>query len=255
VGEFAGKTVVVTGGGQGIGRAVAAAFAARGARIVLAEADRARGEDAAAELAEAGHDVLFHETDVADPESVRAMVAAALARFGSVDVLVNNAGIGGPGILSGTLDDWDRVLAVNLRGAYLTARAVREPMRRAGGGAIVNIASTRALMSEPDSEPYAASKGGLLALTHALAISLGPDRIRVNAICPGWIETSRWRPRGARGEPDLRPEDHAQHPVGRVGQPEDVAEAAVFLASPRAGFITGQYLVVDGGMTVKMIYV
>ena len=130
-------------------------------------------------------------------------------------------------------------------------------MRRAGGGAIINIASTRALMSEPDTFAYSASKGGLLALTHSLAISLGPI-IRVNAISPGWIDTSGWR-RGEAGQAPareaLRPIDHAQHPAGRVGRPEDVAWACTFLASDLAGFITGQNLIVDGGMTVKMIYV
>jgi NAD(P)-dependent dehydrogenase (short-subunit alcohol dehydrogenase family) len=140
--------------------------------------------------------------------------------------------------------DWDRVLAVNLRGPFLCARDTAPLLRRAGSAVIINIASTRALMSEPDNEAYAASKGGLLALTHALANSLGPA-IRVNAIAPGWIHT--------RGEP-LRPEDHAQHPVGRVGRPEDVAQACLFLATAESAFMTGQCLVLDGGMTIKMIY-
>jgi NAD(P)-dependent dehydrogenase (short-subunit alcohol dehydrogenase family) len=130
---------------------------------------------------------------------------------------------------------------------YVVARHTVPHMILAGRGAIINIASTRALMSEPDGEPYGASKGGVLALTHAMAISLGRHKIRVNAISPGWIHTT---------DDPLRPEDHAQHPVGRVGRPEDVAAACVFLAAPEeSGFMTGQNLVLDGGMTVKMIYV
>ncbi len=252
---FAGKTAVVTGGAQGIGRAVAAAFARAGAAVVIADTDQAAGEDAAAELAEHGGQALFCLCDVSDEEAVRGMVAATERRFTGVDVLVNNAGVGGGGILTGDLPAWDRVLAINLRGAYVCARAVAPSMARRGGGAIVNIASTRALMSEPDGEPYAASKGGMLALTHALAVSLSRDAIRVNAICPGWIDTSGWRPRGDREPAILRPEDHLQHPAGRVGRPEDIAQACLYLAGPDAGFVSGQRLVVDGGMTVKMIYV
>ncbi|MGC8779158.1 MAG: SDR family oxidoreductase, partial [Candidatus Caldatribacteriaceae bacterium] len=120
--------------------------------------------------------------------------------------------------------------------------------------AIVNIASTRALMSEPHTEAYSAAKGGVLSLTHALAVSLAPRHIRVNAISPGWIEVSVWKKKALRKEPELRPIDHLQHPAGRVGRPEDIASACLFLASPEAGFITGANLVIDGGMTVKMLY-
>jgi NAD(P)-dependent dehydrogenase (short-subunit alcohol dehydrogenase family) len=252
---WGGKTVVVTGAGQGIGRAVAFAFARAGAAVVLADIDRDAGRDAGAELQEEGAAALFCACDVAEPAAVEAMVAAAQERFGGIDVLINNAGIGGGGILTGDLGAWERVLRVNLTGAYLCARAVAPSMAARGGGAIVNIASTRALMSEADGEPYAASKGGLLALTHALAVSCARQGIRVNAISPGWIDTSAWRRRGERRPATLRPEDHLQHPAGRVGRPEDIAEACLYLAGPQAGFVTGQNLVVDGGMTVKMIYV
>jgi NAD(P)-dependent dehydrogenase (short-subunit alcohol dehydrogenase family) len=166
--------------------------------------------------------------------------------LGPPSILVNNAGIGGFLALGadGAEATCRRMLDVNLPGAYLCARHAVPFMRQVGHGAIINIASTRALMSEADGEPYAASKGGLLALTHALSVSLGPSGIRVNAISPGWIYIL--------GEA-LRPEDHAQH---RVGQPNDISEACVFLASrTESGFVTGQNFVVDGGMTVKMIYV
>ena len=149
------------------------------------------------------------------------------------------------------MEEWDRVLAVNLRAPYMMARYCADELEK-NRGAIVNIASTRALMSEPDTEPYAASKGGLLALTHSLAVSLGP-KVRVNAISPGWIEVSDWKRSDRRKAPEHRPQDLAQHPAGRVGTPPDTAHACLFLASPAAGLITSANLVVDGGMTVRMI--
>jgi len=150
--------------------------------------------------------------------------------------------------------DWDRVISVNLRGAYLCSRYATPHMPR--GSAIVNIASTRALMSEPDTEPYAASKAGLLGLTHALALTLGERGIRVNAISPGWIDVSNWKKSSARRQVELSERDHGQHPAGRVGRPEDIAELCLFLSdTQRSGFITGQNFVCDGGMTKKMLYV
>ena len=168
---------------------------------------------------------------------------------------MNNAGLACP--TSGpveklALSDWNRWLDSHLTGAFLCTRAA-VPGLRLRRGSIVNIASTRALQSEPDCEAYAAAKGGLLSLTHALAISLGPD-IRVNALCPGWLETGPLQKKSRRREPDHREIDLSQHPVGRVGEPADIAAAVEFLASPQAGFMTGQHLVIDGGMTRKMIY-
>jgi NAD(P)-dependent dehydrogenase (short-subunit alcohol dehydrogenase family) len=171
-----------------------------------------------------------------------------VAEFGAVDVLINNAGFArfkSPYEL--TVAEWDDMLNTHLRGMFLCAREAAKPMRDSGrGGAIVNVASTRARMSEPGAEAYAAAKGGIVALTHALAVSLGPDRIRVNCVSPGWIETSSYDA--------LRAVDHAQHPTGRVGKPEDVALACLYLTDPANDFVTGVDLVVDGGMTRKMIY-
>ena len=152
-----------------------------------------------------------------------------------------------------TLEEWNRVIGTNLTGAFLCAKHTA-PYIAAQKGTIINMCSTRAFQSEPDTFAYSASKGGLLALTHSLAVSLGPD-IRVNAISPGWIDVSALRKRAKAKADDLRPEDHAQHPAGRVGQADDIARMILFLIAPENGFITGQNFTVDGGMTAKMIYV
>jgi NAD(P)-dependent dehydrogenase (short-subunit alcohol dehydrogenase family) len=199
--------------------------------------------------------VRFIETDVASEASVEQAVRLTVDQFGRLDALVNNAGIAHP--YNGPVDElsleaWNRVIGVNLTGIFLcTKHAV--PFLRRTRGAIVNIASTRAIQSEPNTEAYSAAKGGVVALTHALANSLGPD-IRVNCISPGWISVSAWKKASQASQPNLSPIDHAQHPVGRVGTPEDIAALVAFLLSDRAGFITGQNFVVDGGMTTKMIY-
>jgi NAD(P)-dependent dehydrogenase (short-subunit alcohol dehydrogenase family) len=246
------KNALVTGAGQGIGRVIAARLLENGYAVTLAEIDPEAGRETEAELAALGP-VRFVETDVADEAAVRRAVEAA-ATNGLLHVLVNNAGIGRGGPVTDlSLTDWNRVLAVHLTAAFLTVKYAA-PALRAARGAVVNIASTRALMSEPDTEAYAASKGGLVALTHALAASLGPD-VRVNAISPGWIDVTPYQKVSRRKPAELSKADHAQHPCGRVGTPDDIASAVLFLADPANGFITGQNLVVDGGMTKKMIYV
>jgi NAD(P)-dependent dehydrogenase (short-subunit alcohol dehydrogenase family) len=230
------KVVLVTGGAQGIGRGTAALLAARGWRVAIADVRAPSGPH---------RDLFYRRADVASEAAVRRCVRAVVGRFGRLDALVNNAGLAGPD--DGPLEDlplarWNRRLAVNLTGAFLMAKHCIPHLRRARG-AIVNIASTRALQSEPDTEAYAASKGGMVALTHAMAISLGP-RVRVNCISPGWIAH----------QPVKRKKDHVQHPVGRVGRDADVAELVAYLLSDAAGFITAQNFIIDGGMTRKMIY-
>jgi NAD(P)-dependent dehydrogenase (short-subunit alcohol dehydrogenase family) len=167
--------------------------------------------------------------------------------FGRIDILINNAGISdkkSPCNLA--VEEWDNIINTNLRSVFLCSREAAKYMKHSGGGSIVNIASTRAFMSEPDTEAYAASKGGIVSLTHALAASFAPDRIRVNCISPGWIETGDYD--------SLSEEDHKQHLSGRVGKPEDVARACLYLTGKGSDFNDGTNVIIDGGMTRKMIY-
>lgn len=248
----AGKAALVTGGAQGIGRATAARLAADGWRVAIADNDA----EALAEARSAHAGLLALACDVSEEASVAGAVREAAQAFGRLDALVNNAGItgaaGGP-LESLTLAEWNRRIGSNLTGVFLTAKHCAAQLR-ATRGAIVNVASTRALQSEPHTEAYSASKGGVVALTHALAMSLGPE-VRVNCVSPGWIDVRAWRKGARRDVAPLSAADHAQHPVGRVGRPEDVAAMIAWLLSDEAGFVTGQNFVVDGGMTRKMIYV
>ena len=234
---------LVTGGAKGIGRAIARHLLDSGWNIGVIDLPDSRLHRA---FPPQRRDVLTIEGDVRDEEATSDAVDAILHRFGRLDAVVSNAGIMIRKPLRRlTLSEWHRVIDTNLTAAFLLARATEKPLRKANG-AFVTIASTRALMSEPNTEFYSASKGGLVALTHALAISLGPE-VRVNCVSPGWIETKDYA--------TLRRKDHTQHPAGRVGKPEDIAEIVAWLLDrERSGFVTGANFVVDGGMTRKMIY-
>jgi len=232
--EYPQKAALVTGGALGIGRDIARLLSERGYRVAIADVKDARATG-----------MLFIRCDISKEPAVRSCVRQVVKRFGRLDALVNNAGITGPNngpVEKLALREWNRRIGVNLTGAFLMTKHAAPHLRRVCG-AIVNIASTRAVQSEPDTEAYAAAKGGLVALTHALAMSLGPQ-VRVNCVSPGWIAHTAVKKR-----------DHKQHPVGRVGRDRDVAELAAFLLSDAAGFATGQNYVLDGGMTRKMIYV
>ena len=228
------RVALVTGSARGIGQAAAARLARDGWGVVIADRDPVGPRV----------DIRSVLADVSGEAAVAQLVKDIAATEGRLDALVCNAGfmVRKP-LRALTLTEWNAVLATNLSSTFLLARAA-EDMLRAAQGAIVTVASTRARQSEPDTESYSASKGGLVTLTHALAVSLGPA-VRVNCISPGWIDP--------RDEP-LRPEDHSQHPAGRVGRPEDVAALIAWLAGPESGFVTGAEFVIDGGMTRKMIY-
>lgn len=249
------KTAAITGGAQGIGRAVALAFAKKGYRVSLIDVHKEAGLETIRMIRSHGGQAIFVAGDVSREADVGKWLHLTVQELGSVDVLINNAGIGISGsMLDLPMESFDRVIAVNLRGTFISSRYAARYMRKQKAGSIIHIASTRALMSEADTEAYAASKGGILALTHAMAVSLGHYGIRVNAVSPGWIETGPWQYGKQAVVPEHTDRDRLQHPVGRVSTPDDIAHACLYLAGDKAGFITGQNIVIDGGMTIKMIY-
>jgi NAD(P)-dependent dehydrogenase (short-subunit alcohol dehydrogenase family) len=275
---------LVTGAARGIGRGIAARLLAEGWDVALADVLVKEGREAVRELnggvlgkgggrpsfakategradflAEKGRGrALFVKCDVSEEEEVAAAVKRVMGEFGRLDALVNNAGLASPyngPVEKLALRDWNRWIGVNLTGAFLCAKHAVPHLRKArGGGAIVNIASTRALQSEAETEAYSTSKAGMLGLTRALAVSLGP-KVRVNAICPGWIDNRPAAVLLSSRTAMAKREKHGQHPVGRVGRAEDIAEMVLFLVDgKKSGFVTGQGFVCDGGMTVKMVY-
>ncbi|MEK5232779.1 glucose 1-dehydrogenase [Lysinibacillus sp. FSL K6-0232] len=245
---FKDSVVIVTGGAQGIGKGIALAYARNGAKVVIADIAQELGQQLEKELLVQGFPALFVQTDVTKEQDIVYLMERAVEQFETIDILINNAGkFQHKAPYDVTFEEWNNLLQTNLTSAFFCAREAAKVMRNnVRGGAIVSLASTRAEMSEPYTEAYAASKGGIVALTHALARSLSPDRITVNCISPGWIETGDYKA--------LRPIDHAQHLSGRVGVPEDIAQACFYLTNPNNNFVTGINLTVDGGMTKKMIY-
>lgn len=247
------KVVAITGGGQGIGRGIALAFAKAGYAVALSDVKADAGNEVVSLIEKTGGTAMFTDCDVSRPSQVHDWIARVLHACGRIDVLVNNAGFGAGGdFLKLKVRDFDRVIATNLRGTFLCSQAAARHMARRKSGCIINMASTRAFMSEANTEAYTASKGGIYALTHGMAISLGKYGIRVNSISPGWIEVRDWQYSRRAKAPHHSKEDREQHPVGRVGTPEDIAEACLYIAD--AGFMTGQNIIIDGGMSVKMIY-
>lgn len=236
------KTAIVTGGGHGIGKGIVFKLIDEGCHVIVLEANEIHMKELEQEN---NGSMMPFLCDIGIPEQVESVVREISERYSSVDYIVNNAGVGCfKSIDTMPVEMWNRVLSVNLSSIFYLIKYIKPFLSE--NSAIVNIASTRALMSEPDSEAYAASKGGIVALTHALAVSLSP-RTRVNCISPGWIEVNNYD--------GLSISDHSQHLAGRVGYVADIAEAVSFLLSEKASFITGQNLVVDGGMTKKMIYI
>src|SRR5499425_1542626 len=248
---LAEKVALITGAATGIGRASALLFARGGARVALSDTRAPELEQTVADVRAAGGEVTSAAVDLARPENCAAAVDAAVRAFGRLDVVLNNAGVGtmvvGGTVETISLENWDLAQDVNVRAMYLVSRAALPHMRKAGGGAIVNIASVSAFRGSTDrpTHAYAASKGAVLALTRAMAASYGRDRVRVNAICPGTIRTRLTADIIERVEREAA--EGRQIPLGRVGEPEDIARCALFLASEDASFITGAEVVVDGG--------
>jgi NAD(P)-dependent dehydrogenase (short-subunit alcohol dehydrogenase family) len=238
------RTVIITGGANGIGEELVKQYAALGDKVVFADIDVKKGKSIESNYINSH----FVQTDVRNVQDIKQFIQEAERTTGRIDILINNAGVSrfkSPFEL--TLEDWDDVINTNLRSTFFCSKEAAKIMRKnSAGGFIVNIASTRASMSEPGSEAYAATKGGIVALTHALAASFSEERIKVNSISPGWIETKDYE--------NLRKVDHDQHLSKRVGTPADIAKACFYLTDPENDFITGSNIVVDGGMTRKMIY-
>lgn len=250
--RLAGKVAFITGAGTGIGRACAELFAREGARVALAGRRREPLESTARDIKEAGGEALAVSCDVTQAAQVEQAIAATVSRFGRLDVLVNNAGALLVADAAETSEEeWDRLMDVNLKGRFLVSREAVKQMRRNGGGAIVNIGSVLGLVAMPKRAAYAASKGGLVLLTKAMALDHAAEGIRVNCVCPSIVDTELVQGLFAtQPDPEAARRARAQAiPLGRFGQPVDVAQLAVFLASDESAWITGAAIPVDGGLT------
>ena len=252
------KIAFVTGAGSGIGESIARLFAQQGAHVVLADLREDAAQRVADEIQEAGGSARVQQLDVAEESQVKAAIEQVATLEGRLDILVNNAGISHVGsILETSLEDWERIMSVNARGVFLCAReGVRQMLAQSPrGGVIINMASTAAMIGVERRLPYCASKGAVLALTHSIAIDFATRGIRCNAICPGTVQTpfvEGYLARNFAGhEDEVRQQLHARQPVGRMGRPDEIASAALYLASDEAAFVTGSALVIDGGWTAQ----
>lgn len=251
--EFENKVVVVTGGAKGIGAATVRAFAREGARVVVVDVDAAEGQALAGQLTGTGGRAFFVRADVSRAADARGIAEEAVREFGGVDALVNNAGIQTYGTVeSMSEEEWDRTIDINLKSVFLVSKYIVPELRKRGGGAIVNVTSVQGLATEPRVSAYAASKGGILAITRSMALDYAHEGIRVNSVCPGSVDTPMLRESAGLfggGNPEGALQEWGKlHAVCRVGRPEEIAEMILFLASPRASFCTGGAYLVDGGM-------
>ena len=253
--QLDGKVAIVTGAGRGIGRAIARLFAAEGAAVVVAARTIAEGEETVALIEGTGGNARFISTDVSQDAEVRALAAETIRAHGRLDALVNNAGVGGPGKpLAETSEvEWDRVIDTNLKGCYLGMRYAIPHLRAAGGGAIVNLSSVLAEQTLPGCTAYTASKAAIIGLTKATALEVGRDRIRVNCILPGSTDTPMmWDGLAEAERLEIEPQVASAAPLGKVGQPEEIARVALFLVSEASSFMTGASLLVDGGLLTRI---
>jgi len=252
-GTLEGKTALVTGGGSGIGRAASLAYSREGARVVVVDVNVEGGEETVQRIKESGGEAILVHADVSSNAGTQAMVAETVERFGRLDCAFNNAGISGGRdrnlTADYTQDDWDRVIGVNLTGVWLSMKAEIPQMLAQGGGAIVNTASIMGLIATPGSVAYMAAKHGVVGLTKAAALEYAKDNLRVNAVCPGYIDTPLLQPLFANE--DRKEQVVSRHPVGRLGQPEEIAEAVIWLSSDAASFVTGHSMAVDGGYVAQ----
>lgn len=252
--EFEGKIALVTGGSSGIGRATAIAFAKKGAKVVIASRREKEGEETVAMIKEVGSEAIFFKTDITQAIEVENLVNQTINTYSSLDYAFNNAGIEGivrPSIEQ-TEENWNQVIDINLKGVWLSMKYQIPEMLKNGGGAIVNNASIFGLVGSPNFSIYCASKHGVIGLTKAVALEQATAGIRINSVCPGAIQTDMIdRAFGKDDESEAKAQIAAAHPIGRIGQPEEVANAVVWLCSDAASFITGHSLTIDGGFTVQ----
>ncbi|TYS15761.1 SDR family oxidoreductase [Rossellomorea vietnamensis] len=240
------KIAIVTGGANGIGKAIVNRFCREDYTVILVDKEEEEGIRVCRELKDEGMSIIFKKCDVGNYKEVKTLFTEIKSSYPKVDVLINNAGISKfKNFWDMEEKDWEEVISTNLSSMFFMSKEAALLMKDLGGS-IINMASTRAAMSEPHTEAYSASKGGIVSLSHALAITLSEYNIKVNSISPGWIETGDYG--------SLREKDHFQHPSNRVGTPDDVARACLFLCHEENNFINGENLVIDGGMTRKMIY-
>lgn len=249
-GQFSGKVAIVTGAGSGIGLATAKAFAEAGARVVIAEISAKAGEDAARTISALGGEAIFAESDVGSAASVSRLVERTVASFGRLDFAVNNAGIDPELTPTPSWDEavFDRVQAVNLKGVFLCMKYELAQMAKQGGGAIVNIASIAGVAGVANKPAYTASKHGVLGLTRAAALQYARSGIRINAVCPGGVDTPIAED-NYRDDPRIKDQMNSAHPMGRIAAPAEIASAALWLCSEGASFMTGHPMLVDGGLT------